>query len=72
MQQTEQMFFRLGTGNTLKNVMQAADLFDPRVEHIETRLESAHREYLDSIASYRHRDGYAVPGELIVARGESR
>lgn len=34
--------------------------------------EAAHREYLDSIARYRRRDGYGVPGEFVLARGESR
>jgi ubiquinone/menaquinone biosynthesis C-methylase UbiE len=34
----------------------------------ETR-DSAHREYLDSIAPYRRGDGYAVPGEFVIARG---
>jgi hypothetical protein len=93
------MFFQLGTGDMLKNVMQAAGFVDPRVERIETRLEygqdeeaigaafaggpvalaysrfdeptrtDAQREYLDSIASYRRGDGYAVPGEFVVARG---
>ena len=37
----------------------------------ETR-DSAHREYLDSIAPYRRGDGYAVPGEFVFARGEVR
>ena len=36
----------------------------------ETR-DSAHREYLDSIAPYRCGDGYAVPGEFVIARGEA-
>jgi ubiquinone/menaquinone biosynthesis C-methylase UbiE len=33
--------------------------------------QDAHREYLDSIAPYRRPDGYAVPGEFVVARGAS-
>jgi hypothetical protein len=31
--------------------------------------ETAHREYLDSIAAHRRGDGYAVPGEFVVACG---
>lgn len=31
--------------------------------------DAAHREYLDSIASYRCGSGYAVPGEFVVAQG---
>jgi ubiquinone/menaquinone biosynthesis C-methylase UbiE len=30
---------------------------------------SAHAEYLESIASFRRGDGYAVPGEFVVTRG---
>jgi hypothetical protein len=37
----------------------------------QTRV-GVHREYLDSIAPYRRGSGYAVPGELVVARGEVR
>lgn len=33
--------------------------------------DSAHREYLDSIDPYRRGDGYAVPGEFVIARGEA-
>ena len=32
----------------------------------------AHREYLESLAPYRRGDGYDVPGEFVIARGESR
>jgi hypothetical protein len=31
--------------------------------------ESAHAEYLESIAAYRHGSGYRVPGEFVVVRG---
>lgn len=31
--------------------------------------ESAHAEYLDSIAAFREGDGYRVPGEFVVVRG---
>ena len=34
----------------------------------QTRQE-AHREYLDSIASYRDGNAYNIPGEFVVARG---
>lgn len=37
----------------------------------ETR-DSAHREYLDSIAPYRRGHGYAVPGEFAIVRGGVR
>ena len=36
----------------------------------EQARDDAHREYLESIAAYRRQDGYAVPGEFVVARGE--
>jgi ubiquinone/menaquinone biosynthesis C-methylase UbiE len=32
--------------------------------------DAAHIEYLDSIAPYRHGDGYAVPGEFVVVRAD--
>ena len=38
----------------------------------EATRDGAHREYLDSIAVYRRGDGYAVPGEFVIARGEAR
>lgn len=41
----------------------AYDRFDP-----ETRAE-AHRDYLETIASYRDGDGYRIPGEFVVVRG---
>lgn len=31
--------------------------------------ESAHAEYLESIAPYKRGDGYAIPGEFVVTRG---
>jgi ubiquinone/menaquinone biosynthesis C-methylase UbiE len=31
--------------------------------------DSAHAEYLESIAPYRHGAGYAIPGEFVIARG---
>lgn len=31
---------------------------------------AAHREYLDSIAPYQHGEGYRIPGEFVVVRGE--
>ncbi len=31
--------------------------------------ESAHREYLESIAAWKYGDGYRVPGEFVVASG---
>ncbi|MEX0786189.1 MAG: methyltransferase domain-containing protein [Dehalococcoidia bacterium] len=34
--------------------------------------ESAHEEYLASIAPYRNGDGYRVPGEFVVASGRKR
>lgn len=37
--------------------------FEPRVR------EDAHREYLDSIATYRRDSGYAVPGEFVIVAG---
>jgi ubiquinone/menaquinone biosynthesis C-methylase UbiE len=33
--------------------------------------EGARREYLESIARFRRGDGYAVPGEFVVARGDA-
>lgn len=42
----------------------AYDRFDP-----ETR-ESAHTEYLNSIASFWSADGYRIPGEFVVCAGE--
>jgi hypothetical protein len=30
--------------------------------------ETAHAEYLESIGAYRDGDGYAIPGEFVVAR----
>lgn len=41
----------------------AYDRFDP-----ETR-EAAHRDYLETIESYRDGDGYVIPGEFVVVRG---
>ncbi len=35
----------------------------------ETTRESAHTEYLESIAAYRDGGGYSVPGEFVVVRG---
>ncbi len=32
--------------------------------------EEAHREYLASIEAYRDREGYAIPGEFVVATGK--
>jgi len=41
--------------------------------HFDSRVrDEAHREYLDSIEPYRRGAGYAVPGEFVIARGESR
>lgn len=34
--------------------------------------EKAHREYLDSIASYRINDRYEIPGEFVIATGIKR
>lgn len=31
--------------------------------------EEAHKEYLDSIAIYRNRTGYEIPGEFVIAKG---
>lgn len=36
----------------------------------EATREAAHAEYLASIAPYRHNDGYDIPGEFVVVRGE--
>jgi SAM-dependent methyltransferase len=36
----------------------------------EATRESAHAEYLASIAAYRAGEGYRIPGEFVVARGE--
>lgn len=36
----------------------------------EAARESAHAEYLASIAPYRVGDGYGIPGEFVVVRGE--
>jgi hypothetical protein len=33
----------------------------------EATKQAVHAEYLDSIAAYRTGDGYAVPGEFVVA-----
>ena len=38
----------------------------------EPTRESAHAEYLASIAEWRKGDGYDVPGEFVVAKGEVR
>lgn len=35
----------------------------------ERTREEAHAEYLDSIEPFRDGDGYAIPGEFVVARG---
>ena len=35
----------------------------------EAVKNEAHAEYLDSIKMYRQGDGYAIPGEFVVARG---
>jgi len=35
----------------------------------EATRASAHAEYLESIAAYRHGDGYAIPGEFVVTIG---
>lgn len=35
----------------------------------EQTKEEAHREYLESIAPYRNRTGYEIPGEFVVAKG---
>ncbi len=35
----------------------------------ETR-EAAHADYLGSIEPYRNGDGYRIPGEFVIARGE--
>ncbi len=35
----------------------------------EKNRASAHAEYLESIAQYRHDDGYRVPGEFVIASG---
>lgn len=32
--------------------------------------EAAHAEYLDSIAPYRRGDGYEIPGEFVIVRGD--
>lgn len=37
----------------------------------EPTRESAHAEYLESIAAYRAGAGYRVPGEFVVVRGEA-
>lgn len=36
----------------------------------EATRESAHAEYLESIAAFRAGDGYRIPGEFVVVRGE--
>ena len=33
---------------------------------------AVHRDYLDSIAPFRHGEGYRIPGEFVVARGDKR
>jgi hypothetical protein len=35
---------------------------------VATRAE-AHEEYVQSIAQYRQGDGYAIPGEFVIAHG---
>ena len=35
----------------------------------EAKRAEARAEYLDSIAPYRNGDGYAIPGEFVIARG---
>lgn len=37
----------------------------------EATRDAVHAEYLRSIASYRARDGYRIPGEFVVAVGET-
>ncbi|MBI3491845.1 MAG: methyltransferase domain-containing protein [Acidobacteria bacterium] len=40
--------------------------------HFDDRVrEEAHVEYLASIDQYKRGDGYAVPGEFVIARGEA-
>ena len=36
----------------------------------ESTRSAVHQEYLESIAPYRTDDGYRIPGEFVVARGE--
>lgn len=42
----------------------AYDRFD------EATRDDAHRDYLETIAEYRHGEGYRIPGEFVVVRGE--
>lgn len=35
----------------------------------EQTKEEAYREYLESIARYRNKTGYEIPGEFVVASG---
>ena len=36
----------------------------------EPMRRAAHAEYIESIAAFRRGDGYDVPGEFVVVRGE--
>jgi ubiquinone/menaquinone biosynthesis C-methylase UbiE len=93
------MFFQLGTGDMLRNVMIAAGFREVGSERIAATLDyasgddaigaafaggpvalahahfddqvrgEAYAEYLESIEPYKKGDGYAVPGEFVVAWG---
>ena len=95
-----QMFFQLGTADTLTGTFLEAGFTDVRMERISTVLayeseeqaigaafaggpvamaysrfdepmrQAAHAEYVESIAAFRRGDGYDVPGEFVVVRGE--
>lgn len=93
------MFFRMGTGEVLRQAMAAAGFRATTSRRIETQLvyadadeaceaafaggpvalaysrfpettkHEAHKDYLDSLESYRRGAGYAVPGEFVIAAG---
>ena len=94
------MFFQLGNGALLGDLMTAAGCAHVRSERLATVLryasaaeacvaafaggpvalaysrfdtatrDTAHAEYLESIAPYRNGDGYEIPGEFVVVAGE--
>jgi ubiquinone/menaquinone biosynthesis C-methylase UbiE len=44
----------------------------PYAKFDDALRREVHAEYLESIAGFRRGDGYAIPGEFVVARGASR
>ena len=94
------LFFQLGSGDLLANLMTAGGCARVQSQRLQTVLvyasaaeacmaafaggpvalaysrfdaatrDSAHAEYLESIAPYRNGSGYEIPGEFVVARGD--